>query len=244
MSTNSCMLQVGNIGALVVRKPIKNLHLSVLPPMGKVRVSAPLSMKDDAIRALLATRLGWIKRQQEKFRVQERQAPRDYVSGESHYYWGKRYRLDVLYEDKPSGVSVKGKERLVLSVRPNSDRNKREQTMMDWYRWQLRQVAAGLIEQWQKIVGVPLKEWGIKRMKTRWGTCNQKAGRIWLNLELAKKPEYCLEFIIVHELTHLLERSHNVRFKAHLDRLMPRWRQFKEELNGSILSYEKWNYKY
>lgn len=236
------MLQVGNIEALVVRKPIKNLHLAVLPPMGKVRVSAPLAMKDDAIRTLLATRLGWIKRQQEKFRTQERQTPRDYVSGESHYYWGKRYRLDVIYDEKPAGVAMNGKEKIYLSVRPGSDRNKREQVMLDWYRKELRNVASGLIEQWQKSVGVPLREWGIKRMKTRWGTCNHKAGRIWLNLELAKKPEHCLEFIIVHELTHLLERSHNDRFKAHLDRLMPRWRQYKEELNRSILCHEKWEY--
>lgn len=236
------MLQVANIEALIVRKPIKNLHLAVLPPAGKVRISAPLSMKDDAIRTLLATRLGWIKRQQEKFRTQERQTPRDYVSGESHYYWGKRYRLVVLYEDKPAGVSIKGKERLVLSVRPNSDRNKREQTMMDWYRRELRQVANGLIEQWQKSVGVPLKEWGIKRMKTRWGTCNQKAGRIWLNLELAKKPEQCLNYIIVHELTHLLEKKHNDRFRKYLDSFMPQWRQYREELNRMVLSHENWDH--
>lgn len=236
------MLQVGNIEALVLRKPIKNLHLAVLPPSGKVRVSAPLSMRDDAIRALLATRLGWIKRQQEKFRSQERQTPREYVSGESHYYWGRRYRLDVVYDAKPPGVDVNGKEKIYLSVRPNSDRNKREKVMFDWYRKELRNVARGLIERWQKIIGVPLKEWGIKRMKTRWGTCNYKAGRIWLNLELAKKPEHCLEFIIVHEMAHLLERSHNDRFKAYLDRFMPQWRRYKEELNRTVLSYEKWEY--
>ena len=242
MNTNSCMLQVGNIEALVMRKPIKNLHLSVLPPGGKVRVSAPLTMKDDAIRTLLATRLGWIKRQQEKFRTQERQTPRDYVSGESHYYWGKRYRMEVIYDDNPPKVILKGKDKIILSVRPDSNRTKREQVMMDWYRKELRVIANSLIERWQKVIGVHLREWGIKRMKTRWGTCNQKAGRIWLNLELAKKPEHCLDFIIVHEMTHLLERSHNDRFKAHLDRFMPRWRQYKEELKRSVLSYEKWDY--
>lgn len=236
------MLQVANIEALVVRKPIKNLHLAVLPPLGKVRVSAPLTMRDDAIRTLLATRIGWIKRQQEKFKTQERQTPREYVSGESHYYWGKRYRLEVTHDEKSSSVNLIGKEKIVLSVRPNSDRNKREQVMMDWYRRELRSVANNLIEQWQRTIGISLKEWGIKRMKTRWGTCNQRAGRIWLNLELAKKPEHCLEFIIVHEMTHLLERCHNDRFKAHLDRFMPRWRQYKEELSKSVLSYELWDY--
>ena len=236
------MLQVGNIEALIVRKPIKNLHLSVLPPLGKVRVSAPFAMRDDAIRTLLATRLGWIKRQQAKFEGQERQTKREYVSGESHYVWGKRYRLEVIYEDKPYGVNLKGKDKIILSVRPGSNRTKREQIMMDWYRKELRAIASGLIERWQKVIGVQVHKLGIKRMKTRWGTCNQKAGRIWLNLELAKKPEHCLDFIIVHEMTHLLEKRHNDRFKAHLDRLIPRWRQHKEELNRLVLSNENWAY--
>jgi len=236
------MLQVGNIEALVIRKPIKNLHLAVLPPAGKVRVSAPLTMKDDAIRTLLATRLAWIKKQQAKFVGQERQTRRDYVSGENHYLWGKRCRLEVVYENTPSSVSLKGKDKIILNIRPNSHRAKREQILMDWYRKELRVIASNLIERWQKTIGVQLNAWGIKRMKTRWGTCNQKAGRIWLNLELTKKPEHCLEFIIVHEMTHLLERSHNDRFKAYLDRFMPRWRQYKEELKRSVLSYERWNY--
>ena len=236
------MLQVGNIEALVFRKPIKNLHLAVLPPVGKVRVSAPLTMKDDAIRTLLATRIAWIKKQQIKFEGQERQTRREYVSGESHYYWGKRYRLEVIYEDKSSKVSIKGKDKILLSVRPNSDRMKREQVMIEWYRKELRKVAHDLLEQWQKILGINTHEWGIKRMKTRWGTCNQKAGRIWLNLELAKKPEHCLDFIIVHEMTHLLEKNHNDRFKAHMDTFLPRWRQFKEELNQTVLSHENWSY--
>lgn len=243
MNTNSCMLEVGNIEALVVRKPIKNLHLSVLPPLGKVRVTAPLAMKDDAIRTLLATRLVWIKKQQKKFEGQERQTRREYVSGESHYLRGKRYRLEVVYENKPSYVSIiKGKDKLILSVRPNSSRTKREQVMMDWYRKELRSVVGALLERWQKTIGIQVNSWGIKRMKTRWGTCTQKAGRIWLNLELAKKPEHCLDFIIVHEMTHLLEKKHNDRFKAYMDKFLPRWRQYKEELNRTILSHERWNY--
>jgi predicted metal-dependent hydrolase len=236
------MLQVGSVEALVVRKPIKNLHLSVLPPAGKVRVTAPFAMNDDAIRTLMATRIAWIRKQQAKFSGQERQTRREYVSGESHYLWGQRYRLEVIYDGVPSNVTLKGKDKLVLSVRPNSDRSKREQVMMDWYRKELRAVASELFEQWQKTIGVQVSAWGIKRMKTRWGTCNQKAGRIWLNLELAKKPEHCLDFIIVHELTHLLERKHDNRFKSYMDKFMPKWRQYKEELNQSILSHEKWEY--
>ncbi len=242
MNTNSCMLQVGKIEALVVRKPIKNLHLSVLPPGGKVRVTAPFQMRDDAIRALLATRLPWIRKQQAKFEGQERQTRREYISGESHYFWGKKYRLEVVYADNPANVTIKGKDRIVLSVRPGSDREKREQVMSDWYRKELRAAGKVLTEQWQEIVGVRINDWGIKRMKTRWGTCNQKAGRIWLNLELAKKPEYCLEFIIAHEMTHLLEKKHNERFKEHMDTYIPRWKQIKEELNRSALSYERWDY--
>jgi len=242
MSTNSCMLQVGSIEALVIRKPIKNLHLSVLPPLGKVRVSAPLAMKDDAIRTLLATRLAWIRKQQAKFEGQERQTRREYVSGEDHYLWGKRCRLEVVYENKPANVSLKGKDKIILSVRPNSNRVKREQVMMDWYRKELRVTASDLVENWQKAIGVQLNAWGIKKMKTRWGTCNQKASRIWLNLELAKKPEHCLEFIIVHEMTHLLEKKHNDRFKAYMDTFIPRWRHHKEELNRTILSHETWGY--
>jgi len=242
MNTNSCMLEVGSIKALVVRKPIKNLHLSVLPPLGKVRVTAPLAMKDDAIRTLLATRLVWIKKQQKKFEGQERQTKREYVSGESHYLWGKPYRLEVVYENKPSSMRIKGKDKLILSVRPKSNRAKRERVMMDWYRKELRNVARVLIERWQEVVGVQLDAWGIKRMKTRWGTCNQKAGRIWLNLELAKKPENCLDFIIVHEMTHFFEKKHNDRFKVYMDKFLPRWRQYKEELNRTILSHERWSY--
>lgn len=236
------MLQVGSIEALVVRKPIKNLHLSVLPPLGKVRVSAPLAMKDDAIRTLLAIRLAWIRKQQAKFEGQERQTRREYISGEDHYLWGKRCRLEVVYEDKPSSVSLKGKDKIILSVRPNSNHAKREQVMLEWYRKQLRAVIHELLERWQKTVGVQVSACGIKRMKTRWGTCNQKTGRIWLNLELAKKPEHCLDFIIAHEMTHLLERSHNDRFKVHMNTFMPRWRQYKEELNRAVLSHEKWGY--
>ncbi|MCK4816265.1 M48 family metallopeptidase, partial [bacterium] len=205
-------------------------------------VTAPLAMKDDAIRTLLATRLAWIKKQQAKFERQERQTRREYVSGESHYLWGKRRRLEVVYEDKPPNVSLKGNGKIILSVRPNSTRMKREQVMVDWYRKELRKLANDRLERWQKTIGVQASALGIKRMKTRWGTCNQKAGRIWLNLELAKKPEHCLDYIIVHEMTHLLEKNHNDRFKAHMDTFLPQWRQRKEELNRTVLSHESWKY--
>lgn len=240
MNTNLCTLEVGDIRASVIRKPIKNLHLSVLPPHGKVRVSAPLRMNDDSIRTLLATRLTWIKKQQRKFEGQERQTKREYVSGESHYLWGKRYRLEVVYNQKPLGVNLKNKDKIVLSVPSDSERNKRERIMLGWYRSELRVALDGRIGCWQKTMGVSLNEWGIKRMKTRWGTCNQKTRRIWLNLELVKKAGHYLDFIIVHEMTHLLEKKHNDRFKVYMDKFLPRWRQLKQELSQSILSYEHW----
>lgn len=226
----------------VVRKPIKNLHLSVLPPLGRVRVSAPLAMKDDAIRILLATRLSWIKKQKAKFETQERQTPREYISGESHYFLGKRYRLEVVFEDKPPQAKLNGKSKIVLHVRPSSGLAKREEVMLEWYRDQLKTLLNELLPKWQEKIGVRVKDWGIKRMKTRWGTCNQKAGRIWLNLELAKKPFACIEYVVVHELLHLIEKKHNGIFVDLMTKHLPKWRGIKEELNRFILSHEEWKY--
>lgn len=236
------MIKVGVIEALLVRKPIKNLHLAVLPPMGKVRITAPIAMKDDAIRTLLATKISWIKKQQAKFQGQERQTAREYVSGESHYFLGKRYRLEVLYEDKPPQVEIKSNGKIILCVRPHSSIAKREEVMTEWYREQLRDIAQALIEKWQNKIGVRTRLWGIKRMKTRWGTCNQKTARITLNLELAKKPISCIEYVIVHELVHLIEKKHNDRFVKLMTKYIPKWRSEKEELNRLILAHEEWGY--
>lgn len=240
MNTDSCMLQVGSVEALVIRKPIKNLHLSVLPPLGKVRISAPIHMKDDAIRSLLAVRLGWIAKQKTKFQGQERQTPRQYISGETHYFLGRPYRFEVVYEDKPARVELRGKNKIILHVRPQTVFVKREEIMTEWYRKELRKIAVKLLVAWQNKIGVQATGWGIKRMKTRWGTCNQKAGRIWLNLELAKKPVGCIEYIVVHELLHLIEKKHNERFADLMTKHLPKWRSEKEELNRFILSHEKW----
>lgn len=241
MSINSSLLQIGSIEVMLVRKPIKNLHLSVLPPDGRVRVSSPLTMKDDAIRTLIATRIPWIRKQKAKFETQERQTPREFISGESHYFGGRRYHLQIVYVDKPPCVSLKGKK-IILQVRPESSRSKREQVMMHWYRKELNVISAKLLEKWTKKMGAEVRYWGIKRMKTRWGTCNQKAGRIWINLELAKKPFAHVEYIVVHELVHLIERKHNERFADLMTKHLPKWRSTKEELNRLILSHEKWNY--
>ena len=241
MNTNS-YLQLGSIEALVVRKPIKNLHLSVLPPGGRVRITAPEYMKDDAIRTFISTKLTWIKKQQSKFAAQERQTEREYVSGESHYFFSKRYRLEVVYEDDAPRVSVKGNSKIILRVRQKSTREKREKVMMEWYRKELRTVVDRAMSKWQKKIGIQAYSWRIKKMKTRWGTCNQKAGRIWLNLELAKKPIACIEYVVVYELLHLIEKRHNERFVNLLTKYLPKWRSQKEELNRFILSHEKWSH--
>jgi len=240
MTTN--ILQLGSIEALIIRKLVKNLHLSVLPPLGKVRVTAPEGMKDDAIRTLLATRLPWIKKQQEKFQGQVRQTKREYVSGESHYFFGQRYRLEAVYKEAAPVVYLKGKSKIVLQVRPNSSAQKRCEVLMDWYRKELQPVAEKLMDKWQKELKLQAKSWKIQRMKTRWGTCNNKTGRILLNLELAKKPIACLEYVIVHELLHMIEKKHNENFVSMLAKYIPKWKSTKEELNRLILSHEEWNY--
>lgn len=241
MSTNS-YLQLGSIEVLVVRKPIKNLHLSVLPPAGRVRVASPENMKDDAIRTLIATRLPWIKRQQNKFVCQERQTKRDYVSGESHYFFGKRYRLELVYKDAVPDVFLKGNNKMILQVRPKSPAAKRHEVMAEWYRKQLHPVVSGFMDKWQEKIGVKATHWGIMQMKTRWGTCNNKLARILFNLELAKKPSPCVEYVVVHELLHLIEKKHNDKFATLMSGYIPKWRSIKEELNSFVLSYEEWGY--
>lgn len=239
MSTNS-YLQLGSIEASVVRKPIKNLHLSILPPDGRVRITSPENMKDDAIRTLIAMRLPWIKKQQNKFAGQQRQTKRDFITGESHYFLGKRLKLELVYKDEAPIVCLKGKNKIILQVRPKSSKIKRNEVMTEWYRQQLYPVIETLITKWQKRMGVDAKHWAIKQMRTRWGTCNHKRARILFNLELAKKPIACVEYVVVHELAHLIEKKHNERFVALMTKNLPRWRSTKEELNRFILSHEEW----
>lgn len=236
-------MTIRGIEVLVLRKKIKNIHLNVLPPNGAVRVSAPLNMNDDAIHTFLATRLSWIKKQQAKFKGQERQTIRKFVSGESHYFLGKRYLLEVEYIDgkpKKPKVEIVNKKKIVLKVNPGSDSKKREQVLQNWYRKKLREILTPMIKSWQKKIVVEVNFWGIRQMKTKWGSCNEKTKRIWFNLELIKKPEYCIEYVVVHELLHLLERTHNDRFVQLLDKHLPKWRNTKDELNRLILAYEEW----
>ncbi|MDP9349487.1 MAG: M48 family metallopeptidase, partial [Gemmatimonadota bacterium] len=223
MSTERHTIAVSGMTIEVVRKPIKNLHLGVYPPAGRVRIAVPLHIDDEAVRLAVISKLGWIRRQQRAFDRQPRQSQREMVAGESHYVFGRRYRLRVVEEDAPARVTIRGNTHLILRVRPGTSAEKREEILSQWYRRRLRAVVPELIARWEPVIGVQVAEWGIRRMKTRWGTCNIEAGRIWLNLELAKKPPQCLEYILVHEMVHLLERHHNDRFRECMDRFMPQW---------------------
>ncbi len=226
----------------VVRKDIKNLHLAVYPPHGRIRVAAPLRVNDEAVRLFTISRLGWIERQQAKFQGQERQSAREFVSGESHYYQGHRYLLNVEERAGVPAISIRNNKYLDILVRPGSDTAEREHVLTNWYRRQLKAEITPLIPKWEEIIGVQVAEWNVKQMKTKWGTCNIEARRIWLNLELSKKPQHCLEYIIVHEMVHLLERHHNEQFTAYMNRFLPLWQHYREELNRAPLGHETWEY--
>ncbi|MBI5059905.1 M48 family metallopeptidase [candidate division KSB1 bacterium] len=226
----------------IVRKNIKNLHLGVYPPNGRVRVAAPLLMSNEAVRLAIISRLGWIKRQRAKFEEQSRQSERQYVSGESHYFLGQRYRLRVHINEGPARVALKGKTSIDLYVKSESSAEFRSRVFQRWHRDHLKALIPQLLEKWQSRLNVKVADWGIKRMKTKWGSCNVEARRIWLNLELVKKSEQCIEYIVVHELVHLIERHHSDRFTKLMDKHLPNWRSRKQELNSAPLAHDAWEY--
>ena len=237
MSGKNYSIEVRGTAVDVVRKNIKNLYIRVYPPNGRVRVAAPLRLDNDAVRMAVISRLGWIRRQRAKFQQQERQSRREFVTGESHFFEGGRYRLDVTERDGPPAVRLLNNSTLAMCVRPGADRNIREAVLDRWYRRHLRDRLPVLVAKWEPEMGVRVNEVRIRKMKTRWGTCNPVARRIWLNLELAKKPSSCLEYVVVHEMAHLIERRHNDRFWKLMDRFMPSWRYYRDELNRATLSH-------
>ena len=242
MATDARRITVSGIAVEVVRKDIKNLHLGVYPPNGRVRVAAPLVVSDEAVRLAVIDKLAWIRRQKARFAEQPRQSEREMINGESHYYLGRRYRLRVHEQDGPVRVALRGIASLDLFLRPGTNSAQREAVLHRWHREQLKALIPPLLEKWQPVLGVQTTAWGIKKMKTKWGSCNVDARRVWFNLELAKKPPQCLEYIVVHELVHLLERHHNERFAALMGSFMPQWRQYRDMLNKSPLGHEEWNY--
>ena len=237
----AAQIELGGIAVEVVKKDIKNLHLSVYPPHGAVRISAPLRMKLDTIRVFAISKLAWIKQQQTRLRAQERETPREFVDRESHYVWGKRYLLKVVEADGPPSLELKH-SRIVLQVRPGTAEGMREVMVAHWYREQIRATVPALIAKWERVLGVKVARVFVQKMKTKWGGCNPEARSIRLNTDLAKKPAQCLEYIVVHELVHLLERNHNDRFTNLMDRHMPDWRHRRDALNSGPLGHELWSY--
>jgi len=240
MNTNDSLLVIGNIEAVVVQKNIKNLHLSVLPPNGMVKVTAPIGTKEDVIRVFLTSKSSWIKKQQVKYINQRRQFKREYVTGETHYYLGQPYRLIVKNDADKNKIYIKGKRTIMLEVKSKTSNTQKERIVTEWYRVELKNLLNELIKKWQPKFKTSPESWKIRRMKTKWGSYNTKTNKILINLELIKKPYNCIEYVVVHEWLHLIEPKHNKHFVELLDKYLPNWRARKEELDAFILSYEKW----
>jgi hypothetical protein len=237
----AAQIQLGDIVVDVVQKDIKNIHLSVYPPTGKVRISAPLRMDIDTIRVFAITKLGWIKSQQKKLLEQERETPREYLDRESHYLWGKRYLLKVVEKDAAPEVELKH-NKMLFQIRPATTDERKQDILEAWYREKLKEVVPALIAKWEPLMGVKVEKFFVQKMKTKWGSCSPGSKSIRLNTDLTRKPPECLEYIVVHEMTHLLEPTHNARFISLMDQFMPKWRFYKDELNKLPVRHEKWIY--
>lgn len=233
-------IRIGELCIPVTRKAIRNVHLSVHPPQGRVTLAVPTATRLEVARAYAISRLGWIRKQQEKLLGQARETPRRFVERESHYLWGRRRLLSISYQDAKPGVTIDHK-RIRLTVRPGSDATRRAEVMHEWHKAQLHLAVPALIRRWEPKLGVKVNAYFLQRMKTRWGSCNPEAGHIRLNTELVKKPKDLLEYVIVHEMAHLLEPTHSDRFVAILDEHYPSWREARAELNELPLSAESWS---
>jgi predicted metal-dependent hydrolase len=234
---NTDVIEVAGLSVELVRKPIKNLHIGVDPPAGRIRVAAPPAISEDAIRVAIVTRLGWIKKKQREFAGQAREAERQFVSGETHYVFGKPFRLAV----KPTGsrggsIALEGSDRLVMVTPADATASQKAKWMSDWYRENLKERAAPRIEKWARRLGVAKPRWGVRVMRTKWGSCNPDKVLIWLNLDLAKKPLQSLDYVILHEMAHFVSRRHDDTFLNVLDNNMPGWRQIRADLNALPLS--------
>lgn len=234
-------IQLGEIKIDVVFKDIKNIHLSVYPPDGRVHISAPERLDLETVRVYAISKLDWIKQQQRKMRAQQRETPREYLERESHYVWGKRYLLKIFDHAHPPKVDLQHNQ-LTLFVRPGSTPEKRKAVLDAWYRGLLKEAVPPLIKKWEPILGVSVDRFTIQHMKTRWGSCTHEKASIRLNTELAKKPPECLEYIVVHEMVHLLEPTHNAYFIALMDKFLPHWVNYRNLLNDLPVRHEDWGY--
>lgn len=233
-------IQLGDIVIAVTRKAVKNVHLSVHPPAGHVTLVAPTGTRLEVARAYAISKLGWIRDQQATLLAQARETPRQFVERESHYLWGRRYLLSVIEKDEKPSVKLDHR-RITLTVRPSSTPAKREEVVQNWHRTLLHKTLPPLIEKWERRLGVKVSGYFLQRMKTKWGGCNHRAGNIRLNTELVKKPKDLLEYVVVHEMLHLVEPTHSERFMALLEQHYPTWREARAELNELPLGAETWN---
>ena len=234
-------VHLGDMAVDVVRKDIKNVHLSVHPPTGRVSIAAPTRMSLDTIRVFAISKLAWIRQQQQKLLEQQRETPREYLNRESHYVWGRRYLLKVIEANQPPSVEL-SHTRMILRVRPAWNQEKMQELLAAWYREQLRTAMPPLIAKWEPLLGVKVDRIFVQRMKTKWGGCNPRDRNIRLNTDLAKKPPECLEYIVVHEMAHILEPTHNTRFIALMDHFMPKWQSCRQNLNRLPVRHENWEY--
>lgn len=236
----SSKISIGELEVSLVFKEVKYVQLSVHPPDGGISMVAPIGTREDVARAFAISKLDWIRSQQERFRRQIRETPREFIERESHYLWGKRYLLNVNEEDAKPSISLDHRT-IMLSVRPGSDLSKRSAVMHEWHKSLLHESIPSLIAKWEPKLGVSVKGYFLRRMKTKWGSCNHRMGTIRLNTELVKKPRHLLEYIVVHEMLHLLEHRHNERFIRLLSERYPSWREAKNELNELPLAPATWN---
>ncbi len=242
MSTNLGNMEICGLKVQTIKKDIKNMHLGVYPPQGRIRVAAPLKMTDESIRLFVVSKIPWIKKQKKNFENQQRLTQREFVTGESHYYFGKRYLLNVIYTTSKPEVKLSNKNMIELFTKKGSSQKTNEKIFDDWYRSVLKDKISKLVEKWEKIIGVKVRTMSIRKMKTKWGSCKDTSKTIILNLDLAKKPINSLEYIIVHEMVHLLEKTHSVKFNTYMDKFLPNWRSRKSELNEFPLSFNHWSY--
>lgn len=229
------IINVSDISAEVEWKEIKNVHLTIYPPNARIHVSAPLAMTEEAVRLFLITKQSWIRKQVSLVLDQNRQTPREYVSGENHYFKGHRYRLKVVYHNAPPKVEIQGNEYIVLFVREGTTVERRAEILREWYRFEFKSILPVLIAKWEETLGVKVNKWEVKQMKTLWGSCNHRTHNVIFNLELIKKPLHCIEYIVVHELLHIKVRLHNEEYTSLLNRYFPNWKQLKDELNEFIV---------
>jgi predicted metal-dependent hydrolase len=235
-------ISIANLEIDVVRKDIKNMHLAVYPPVGRIRLAAPEHTDPEIIRLFAISKLGWIKKHVKGFKESHRESPRKYISGEAHYFLGKKYMLQVDEGSTKNSITIKGTKKIVMHLRPNTSYESRQRLMKEWYRAHLKSLVPEIISNWEQLIEVKCSDWQVKHMKTKWGSCKTDTKRILLNLELAKKPPICLEYIIVHELVHLLERNHNDNFIRLLNKFMPKWRLHRDELNRLPVAHVDWDY--